>query len=137
VSHSLLYLNFKFLWNHFSEKVCKCSVIPSVSETFVPLVNADANTKACQIMQFSQASPYTPDIVCPSNALVSTSLDSCTTKIFSPKSNCRDYCQSFPGLTCLDGAYSDWSQTCALNSLGKIGCDVRVTNPYLWYVNTI
>mmetsp|Transcript_18586 Transcript_18586/g.25678 ORF Transcript_18586/g.25678 Transcript_18586/m.25678 type:complete len:1413 (+) Transcript_18586:58-4296(+) len=112
--------------------VCKCGQPPAASKAVAVVSNADANTKACQVLTFYSAAPSRPDSVCPSNSVTSTALDSCTVKVLSPKTNCRDFCSSYPGLTCLDGAYTDWdATTCSMSSYGKIGCDVKIASPML------
>jgi hypothetical protein len=114
-------------------QVCTCGQLPAVSKAVVAVPNADANTKACQLMLFYSSVPTSPNSICSSNVVTSTLQDSCTVKVRRPQTNCRRFCSSYPGLTCLDGAYTNWDSTCAVSSKGKIGCDVYVSDPVLWY----
>jgi len=89
-----------------------------------PSAPAELNTKSCATMVFYHNGPYSPGSkICPRYTVTPQDVDSCTAQPYNSQITCAQYCSSFPGLTCLDGAAAN-SDSCAIDpAYGKIGCN--------------
>ena len=91
------------------------------------------NTKSCATMLFYKSSPYyTGAKICPRYTIDPLDVDSCTSKPYSSGVSCSTFCESFPGLTCLDGIQSLGDSCMPDRAWGKLGCDATGDYWKLW-----